>query len=52
MILTKLTFHIDRFRTIMASFYRGAHGILLVYDTTDPGSFLKVKCKDYNIRKY
>jgi Ras-related protein Rab-1A len=33
----------ERFRTIMASFYRGAHGILLVFDVTDPGSFLKVK---------
>eukprot|EP01115_Flamella_aegyptia_P005964 TRINITY_DN2509_c0_g1_i4.p1 TRINITY_DN2509_c0_g1~~TRINITY_DN2509_c0_g1_i4.p1 ORF type:complete len:203 (-),score=80.67 TRINITY_DN2509_c0_g1_i4:99-707(-) len=33
----------ERFRTIMASFYRGAHGILLIFDVTDPGSFLKVK---------
>jgi len=33
----------ERFRNIMASFYRGAHGILLVFDVTDPGSFLKVK---------
>ena len=32
----------DRFRSIVSSYYRGSHGIVLVFDLTDRSSFEKI----------
>ena len=33
----------ERFRTIVSSYYRGAHGIVVVYDVTERQSFSKIQ---------
>ena len=42
----------DRFRTIVNTFYKGAHGIILMYDVTDKRSFNELNLFINNIKNY
>eukprot|EP00930_Biecheleria_cincta_P082078 TRINITY_DN7164_c0_g1_i1.p1 TRINITY_DN7164_c0_g1~~TRINITY_DN7164_c0_g1_i1.p1 ORF type:complete len:205 (+),score=46.80 TRINITY_DN7164_c0_g1_i1:50-664(+) len=42
----------ERFRTLTSSYYRGAQGIILVYDATQRTSFEHVKFWQDEVRKY
>lgn len=42
----------ERFRTITSSYYRGSHGIVVVYDVTDRESFSRVRMWMQEIAKY
>lgn len=42
----------ERFRTITTAYYRGAMGILLVYDVTNEGSFKNIRNWIHNIEEH
>ncbi|KAH3764685.1 GTP-binding protein ypt1 [Pelomyxa schiedti] len=42
----------ERFKTITRSYYRGAQGIIIVYDTTDPLSFNNIRQWLVEIERY
>jgi len=42
----------NRFRTITSSYYRGAHGVIIVYDITDQLSFNNLKNWIQEIEQY
>jgi len=42
----------ERFRTLVSSYYRGAHGIIFVYDVTRPESFHGLKAWMTEIETY
>lgn len=42
----------ERFRTITTSYYRGAHGIIIMYDITNYESFENIKQWLFEINKY
>eukprot|EP00252_Welwitschia_mirabilis_P002287 TRINITY_DN1219_c0_g1_i4.p1 TRINITY_DN1219_c0_g1~~TRINITY_DN1219_c0_g1_i4.p1 ORF type:complete len:139 (+),score=26.97 TRINITY_DN1219_c0_g1_i4:57-473(+) len=42
----------ERFKTVTSSYYRGAHGIIIVYDITDIDSFDHVKNWLSEIERY
>lgn len=43
---------VERFRTITSAYYRGAHGVMLVFDLTSAQSFTSVRSWMRNITEY
>ena len=41
----------ERFRTITSTYYRGTHGVIVVYDVTSGESFANVKRYCYDLNK-
>jgi len=42
----------ERFRTITSSYYRGAHGVVMVYDITNPITFTNISRWLEEVNKY
>lgn len=42
----------ERFKSILTSYYKGTHGVLLVYDITDRRSFVDVQNWVNDVEKY
>lgn len=42
----------ERFKSILTSYYKGTHGVLLVYDITDRRSFVDVQNWINDVEKY
>ncbi|GAM27120.1 hypothetical protein SAMD00019534_102950 [Acytostelium subglobosum LB1] len=42
----------ERFKSITQTFYRGSHGVIVVYDTTDPKSFERCRSWIEEINQY
>ena len=42
----------ERFRTLTSSYYRGAHGIIVVYDVTDAESFENIRQWMHEIERF
>eukprot|EP00929_Paragymnodinium_shiwhaense_P112608 TRINITY_DN80865_c0_g1_i1.p1 TRINITY_DN80865_c0_g1~~TRINITY_DN80865_c0_g1_i1.p1 ORF type:complete len:208 (+),score=48.38 TRINITY_DN80865_c0_g1_i1:60-683(+) len=42
----------ERFRTLTSSYYRGAHGVILVYDCSQKATFEHVKFWQDEVKKY
>ena len=42
----------EKFKTITAAYYKGAHGLMLVYDVTDRASFNDIQNWLMEVEKY
>jgi len=42
----------DRFRNVTSSYYRGAHGVLILFDISDRNSFLNLQIWINDVNKY